>query len=75
MVPLPQKLTYGSQTLPLSSQMAFFSSSPSQILQGALQRVKSQIFMFPSSSTPTNYHLNVTVQSSDENLQFGVGTI
>lgn len=73
MVPLPKKFTYGSQTATLSRVATFHTDSASGILQRAVSRIQSDIFIFPSPSWPTTYTVSVSTASDDENLQFGVG--
>ena len=74
MVPLPQKFTYGQKTIDLSPGASWTTSSKSSVLSNAISRIRSNIFIFPSTNRPTNYQITVETQSDDENLQFGVGT-
>lgn len=74
MVPLPQTFTYGQGTVNLSPSARFHSASHSAILQAALSRIHSQIFIFNTAGFETKWHLNVTVKSDAETLEYGVGT-
>lgn len=73
MVPLPQKFTYGQNTVTLSRAASWSTLSKSEVLNNAIARIRGNIFLFPSTSWPTNYQVTVETQSDDENLQFGVG--
>ena len=73
MLPLPREFTYGQGVASLSGSMVFHSSSQSAILQAALSRIHSQIFIFKAPFSASTYHMNVTVKSDSEKLEYGVG--
>lgn len=73
MLPLPREFTYGQGVASLSGSMVFYSSSQSAILQAALSRIHSQIFIFKAPFSASTYHMNVTVKSDSEKLEYGVG--